>query len=1049
MKPKTDLIGIFAGHKVAANLLMAMMILGGVFALDRLNIQLFPSFELEVINVRVVWSGASAEDVENDITIPLEQLLKNVDNLRKLESETSQGACAISLELEENADLTVALNQVRQRVDEARNLPTNAEKPEVSQVVHYESIAKLIITGTEDIRELRHLANRFERELVAQGIDKVDIQGLPKEDISIQISSATLQKLRMSLDEIAERVGNLSQNIPAGSFGEFENTRELRGIEQRRDESGFANLPIVSDEKNRTPLGAVAKIERRPQSNGVTLNVGGKPAVELTIRRAENGDSFDSARNFQNWLQATRGTLPPNIKLKVYDERWQSIQERIMLLLKNGAGGLVLVVAILYTFLNGRVAWWVAVGIPVSFLATLFFLLLAGASINMISLFALIMTLGIIVDDAIVVGEDAYTHYQSGDTPMRAAEGGARRMLAPVIASSLTTIAAFLPIMLLTGVMGKILFAIPLVVITVILASLFESFLVLPGHLRHSLGTIKSVSQHGVRARIDKAFENFKENRFRRVINYALDNRRLGLCIAVALLIICAGLFSGDRLKFTFFPSPESSVVYANAVFMPGTPKQEILRFLNHLEQTLKQTDAEISPQELVKTVIVRNGTTSAMRQSKDFLDEHVGSLNIELVDSDLRDIRNDTLIEEWRSKIEQPSNLQLLTIGSRQAVPDSGTIAIQLTYLDPEVIKRAALELAESLRAIPGVSNVEDNMPFGREQLIYRLTPVGKSLGLTTSELGRQLRTAFDGRLVQMFQDGPNEVEVRVQLPEEERARLNALDRLEITLGSGRTVPLTTVAEWESRIGFAILRHAEGQLAVEIKANVDSTVNNANRISNALENSTLPELSSRYGVSYSFAGRSADQVETLANLIRGVLLGLVLIYLVLAWVLSSYSRPLVVMSIIPFGLVGAIAGHLWMGIDFTLMSLLGFFGLSGIVVNDSIILVTFFSQLLDKGYLPQDALIEASCLRLRAVLLTSLTTIAGLIPLLFETSSQAQFLIPMATSLAFGLGFSTLLVLLVVPILLSYQMDIVSKYKVWRGGSSIKLDPPKSEIEG
>ncbi len=1031
MQHKNDLIGLFAHHKVAANLLMILMIMGGVFALEKLNVSFFPNFELDFINIRVVWSGASAEDVENGITIPLEQSLKTIDNLRHISSTSANGVSAITLELNEDTDILIALDQVKQKVDEFRNLPANAEKPKVKNIVRYERVARVLVSGPQDSAELRHLANTFKQQLIDRGIDKVDIIGLPDEEIAIEISSIQLEKLQLSLNSIGEKIDKMSRDIPAGTFGEQDNTREVRTLDQRRNEQEFSSLAIINDSQSRIDLGTIAHIQRQAEKGGTTLKLNGKPAIELVVRRSDEGDSFAAANILDQWLEDTRPTLSPGIFLHVYDESWQLIKDRINLLLKNGTSGLILVVIILYLFLSGRVAGWIAIGIPVSFMATLLVLYLHGGSINMLSLFGLIMALGIIVDDAIVVGEDALTHYQSGEDALLAAEGGARRMLAPVLASSLTTVAAFLPLMLVGGPTGKILIAIPLVIIAAISASLLESFLVLPGHLKHSFRHHHSENPGGHRQRLDQSFNDFKNKHFKPVVEAALRNRSIVLSSVTTLLIITLGFLAGERIKFNFFPSPDSPLVYANAQFVPGTPRSEVERFLNHLNQTLKQTDNKLSPQSLVSTAVTHYGSGISNKGKAEHKGDHLGSITVELVPPDQRKIRNKEFLEAWRAHVEIPAGLDTFTLVERVIGPPGRELSVQLTGASPEQLKSAALALTESLKTIPGISDIEDDMPFGREQLVYHLTPTGEALGLSSAELGTQLRTAFEGQLVQLFQDGPDEVEVRVKLPKSERELLTDLQHLNIRLKTGESVPLTTVAYWVSQRGFEILRHAEGQLAVQVSAEVNSQVNNSALIIESLMKSTLPNLVDEYGISYSFEGRSAEKNETITDMKRGLVLGLALIYLILAWVFASYGWPLVVMIAIPFGLIGALFGHLVMDIDLTILSMFGLFGLSGIVINDSIILVTFYKQLRTQGKSINQALIQASCQRLRAVLLTSLTTIAGLAPLLFETSLQAQFLIPMATSIAFGLAFSTVLVLIVIPVLLSLYEEFTDRFSV------------------
>ncbi len=1025
---KPDLLGIFVHHKVAANLLMVMMLLSGVFALSKLNVQFFPNATLDIITVRVVWTGASAEDIEIGITTPLEQRLKNVDNLNKTTSTSAKDVSSLTLEFEDGTDMVLALDQVRREVDGFRNLPQEAEKPVIVKANFYENIARLVITGSNNPEELRGLARRFENELLARGIDKIDIAGLPEQEISIEIPSRVLNELQLSLDDVAGKVDGYSRDVPAGIIGDAVAAKELRGLDQRRTESGFAKLPLVSGENSLVRLGDVAEINRRPQDGSILVEYMGRPAISLSLQRAEQGNSLDAAKVLDGWLRETREKLPQNIEVTLYDERWQLIKERIMLLATNGGGGLILVILILYLFLAGRVAFWVAVGIPTSFMATLFILYLAGGSINMISLFALIMALGIIVDDAIVVGEDAVAHFQMGEEPMRASEGGARRMLAPVMASSLTTISAFLPLMLIGDFIGKLLFAIPLVIISVIIASVIESFFVLPGHLRHAfLHTSRGHdNKRTVRDRLDHGFVRFRDKVFRPAVTLSLEYRAVTIAAAFALLIAAFGLLAGGRLAFIFFPSPEGNIINANATFVAGTPQKTVSDFLDHLNETLYATEKSLGDERLIKIAISKLGQAGNRNQVR--TGDQLGSLQIEMLPSDSRSVRNKEFIKAWKERVTIPPGMENFALQEQRGGPPGGDVQVRMTGNSAENMKEAALELAESLNTIAGVISVTDDMPYGREQLIYRLTPAGESLGLTVLNLGRQLRTAFDGRLVQIYQDGEDEIEVRVSLPDNERGQLSTLQKMLIKTPAGEFVPLTSVAHWESRSGFEALRHADSQLAVEVTAEIDKSTGNPNEINATLKEKILPGLVNKYGIDYSFEGRAAEQRDTLGDMRSGAIFGLTLMYLILAWVFSSYGRPVIVMLAIPFGLIGAIIGHWLMGINLTILSFFGIFGLSGIVVNDSIILVTFYRNLREQGMAINEALAEAACQRLRAVLLTSLTTIAGLTPLLFETSLQAQFLIPMATSIAFGLAFATLLILVVVPSMLSVYESTVER---------------------
>ena len=1018
LEPRNDLLGLLARHPVAANLMMTMMIIAGIWGLSKLNAQFFPNFDIDFVSVKVVWVGASAEDIEKLITEPLEQQLRGVDRAKELRSRSVDGLSLVTLEFKEGTDMGFAVDQVKEQVDLVRNLPATAETPEIGRIINYEPIASVLIAGPDDPRGLRSIVRRFERELLERGISNIRIFGLPEEEIAIQIPSETLRELGLSLEDIGRRVGAASRDLPVGVIGRGESARQLRFKDQRRGELAFADLPVIAAEDGRLlTLGDIADIQRRPQNAQTTVTYRGRPAVEMRLSRSKDADSLKSARIMREWVEQTRPLLPTGFELNVYDERWGYIKDRINLLLKNGATGLVLVILILFLFLNVPAASWVTVGIPTSFMAALGALYVYGGSINMISLFGLIMTLGIIVDDAIVVGEDAVTHFERGDSPLTSVQKGAQRMLAPVLASSLTTIAAFMPLLLVGGIIGIILRTLPMVVICVILASLIEAFLVLPGHLRGTFTRVGSYRPRRLRKKLDDGFVRFRESLFRPTIVAGVRYRWLTVALAAAIFIVSIGWIAGGRIAFNFFPIAEGPIFFANVDFVAGTPQKHVADHLAKVEQALWDTNDHFGG-GLVVTAISRLG----LGESGDWerrRSENIGSVLVELVKPDARAVRNRTFIEEWRARIPDAPGLENLSIKEPTAGPPGQDIEVQITGSSLVAVKSAALTLKNVLIDIPGVSGVEDDMPYGREQLILRLTPTGEALGLSVENLGRQLRAGYEGYLVQVMADNNDEVEVRVVLPDNERNRLDSLDEFEVMLPGGGTVPFANVVTLQSRRGFDSIRHVEGNLAITVTGDVDDAVNNDNRIIANLKQNTLPELEQRHGVRFSFEGRQADQRETLSDMKRGAILALVLIYLVLAWVFGSYGWPLLVMMIIPFGLVGAIWGHTLMNIDLTILSMFGFFGLAGIVVNNSIILVVFYKQIRADGLSPEQAVVEAACQRLRAVLLTSLTTIAGLTPLLFETSLQAQFLIPMATSIAFGLAFATLLVLFLVPALL------------------------------
>jgi len=1001
---------------------MCLFIIAGLWGVKHLNAQFFPDFELDYINIGIVWSGATAEDIERSITIPVEQELQSLTNVRKTTSTSLPGKTSIYIELEENTDIGNTLDQVKQRIESIRNFPREAQKPVIKQLERYSPVANILVSGSESLRELSILARQFEKQLLNRGIQKIDFVGMPREQIAIQVSSQTLHELGLSLDKIAMMIDKNSRDLPAGTAAKSEVSKEVRSLSQQRTIQGFEQLPLLSDESGRlVRLGDIATIERRPMVDEPYLTWKDKPAIEMRLMRTPNEDTLDSAEILNQWLDDTLPTLPHNIQVQAFNERWKHLKERINLLLTNGAGGLVLVVIILFLFLNVRVAFWVTIGIPVSFLATLAILKLFGGSINMISLFALIMALGIIVDDAIVVGEDTLTHVEMGENALSAAIGGAQRMLVPVLCSSMTTIAAFMPLTMLGGVMGKMAIDMPIVIICVIIASIIECFLILPGHLHHSLKKLKPGAPNNFSDRFNLYFFRFREEKVRPMVITAIRYRGTTILIGVCCALLAISIIASGHLKFTFFPTIDGNEIRANVEFTPGTPKAKVDFFLEELERSLKQTEKEIGT-KLVNIAISNHGRSSfnVGRYYSNEIGAEKGSLILDMT-TKKRPVSNSDFIAAWRKNINMPAGIQKFTITQRTAGPPGKPIAIQLTGNNISNLKEASVDLQRALSGFNGVTNIDDDLPFGKEQLIYELTPTGRATGLDIESAGAQLRAGLDGTLTQIFYDQDDEIEVRVTLPEAERESSRILEEFPIILADGNSVPLNTVIAFTSRRGVDRINHTDGLLNIIISADLDTNIGNANEILASLDQTIFPQLKQTFGVGIGLEGKALDQAETMNDMKTGALIGLSFIYIILAWVFSSYSWPLAVMTAIPLGLTGAIFGHLLTGNQLSMFSFLGLFGLSGIVVNDSIILITFYQKLRLRGLDTNRAIVEAICARFRAVLLTTLTTIAGLTPILFETSLQAQFLIPMAVSIVFGLAYGTFLILFFVPALLTY----------------------------
>ena len=1011
-------VHMFAKHRVAANLLMVIMIIAGAIGVDRLRTQFFPTFELDIITVSVSWSGATAEDVQEGLTIPIENAIEELAFIESIDATSQFGSASFRIELIEGTNLSQATDDISQRIDQNLALPEGAEDPMVSSLTRYEDITNLLITGPLTPFELQKLALQAEKELLARGVRKVDFRGLPAREMQIETTAETLASLGLTLDTLADRILTQARDLPAGTAGRDDGERQLRSLEQGRTQTDISNTLIaLNGTRIGTRLGDIATVRDRVDPKAPYLTFRGQPAVEIIPQRTENDSTLTMAEVTNQWIAETQPQLPSGTQLIVLNERWQYLNDRIDLLLENGLTGLLFVVIILYLFLNQRVAFWVTLGIPVSFLATLAILWMIGGTINMISLFGMIMALGVIVDDAIVVAEDTLSLYQSGQTPINAALNGSERMLAPVVSSSLTTIAAFSPLLIVGGVIGSILKDIPIIVICVIVASLIECFLILPGHLQQSLNRGRRHEEGKIRQALDRGFVNFRDNVFKPFVGVILRAPALTLVTALTLFVLSVGLISGGRIKFTFFPSIDGTTLWAGAQFTTGTTPHEVDQFLNHLEVTAQTVNEELGGQ-VIRYTVQQHRQLSAPGIRGGAGDQY-GTLKV-ILTGDLEGPPNDVIIDAWRDKIQLPGGIEKFSIRQARGGPPSKPIEIKLTGGNAETLKAASLEVQDTLRRYPGVSNIDDDLPFGAEQLVVQLTFQGRQLDLSSQQLARQLRGAFEGRTLQTFYEDGIEVDVLLSLSEIERNRLATLDQLPIVTPGGTIVPLPVVAAFEARRGLDKLRRTDGQISIVVSADVNNLTANAAEILTDVRANALPEVTAKYGLKSTIQGRAQDREETFADMKVGVLVALAMIYIILAWVFSSYSWPFAVLIAIPLGLTGAIGGHWLMGLDLTVLSLFGFFGLSGIVINDSIVLVDTYRRLIQAGEDHIEAIVKASCLRFRAVLVTSLTTIAGLTPILFETSPQAQFLIPMATTIVFGLAYGTVLVLMIVPSVLS-----------------------------
>lgn len=1013
-----NLINLFASHRLAASLTMIVMVLAGFLAIKSLNIGLNPTMDPDRVSVTVIWRGASAEDVEKLITTPLEQQLRSLPDVKTIRSTTRDTSAYVQVQVEQGADIQRSIDEIKQRISQIQSFPVEIEPPIVQLEEYKDLVATVLVTGSGDANELLPMVHDMEKELLSRGADIVQLQAVPKQEIAIQVSSQTLFDLGLSYTDLSRELSQLSQDAPGGTVGSGQMSRQLRSLDQRRDADEFNSLPIMTTAGGSlVRLGDIATIEKRGVIDQWYATVGGNPAIQMRVQMNSGSDAIASAELLHAWVDDTRQDLPEGVSLTLFVEAWTFIQDELNLIRDNGLTGLVLVILALLVFLQFRVAFWVMVGMPVTFLAALLGFYYFGGSLNAISLIAIVMALGIVVDDAIVVGEEAVTQFNSGKSPSEAATLGANRMFLPVMASSLTTLCAFFP--LLMSDMGPII-EIPLMMLCVIGASLVECFLVLPGHLRGAFEKSQGKPQSRFHAWFNAHFDDFRENTFRRVVRGAMTNRRVVISGAFFLFLISLTMWTTGWIKTNMNLNINFEQINADIQFVAGANEEDKSRFLAHLEETLQAADDEFGGDNIV-TFITNYNMARINNEQK--AGSQYANLWLEMISPEQRDISADEFANAWLDRVESSYVVDSLTIKKQSNW--WGDFSILLKGDDAAVLKEAASEVIAELSSLDGVTNIHDNLPYGKDQWIFQLTTEGRALGLTTAEVGRQLRAAYDGARIQIFQEAEREMEVRLMLPESERADLSSVGHFPIKTPDGQMIPLRNVASWEGKRGLDVIRHHNAQKTVEISGNIDIHKISGGEVVEYFDNNVKEALIAKYGITTGLDGASLEEQEASSNFLTRYLIALALIYIVLAWVFSSYTWPLAVMAVIPFGLTGALLGHFFMGMAIGPMSMLGLFTLTGIIINDSIILVSAYQNLVKEGVPRQRAIEDAVCARLRPVLLTSVTTVAGLFPLMLETAPMAAAFTPLATSICFGMLYGTILVLLVVPAVLSAIITI------------------------
>jgi multidrug efflux pump subunit AcrB len=1032
-------IAWFAENHVAANLLMILLIAGGLASLPTIQQKSFPDIDIDVVSIGVAYLGAAPEEVEQGVCVRIEEEVAPIQGVERVTSTATEGACGVTAEIISGFDVDRVLADIKNAVDGIRTFPVETEEPIVSHFELSRNALQIAIWGDASERALKLQAERVRDDISRlPGVTQVDLASARPYEIAIEVSESALRRHALTFDQVARAVRQGSLDRPGGSIKASSGEILLRTVGQAYTADEFERIVVLTrDDGTRLLLGDVATVRDGFSEDEVSARFDGRPAMLIKVSRVGDQKVLDLVETVKAYIAGAAASLPEGLHLTVWRDGAQMLRDRLDILLRNGRSGFILVFIVLALFLRLRLAGWVSIGVPISFLGALWLFPMFGISIDVISAFAFIMVLGLLVDDAIVVGENVHSHQERAEEPLSASIRGTQEVSVPVIFGVLTTVAAFIPMMMSPGPFGQVFGTIGLVVIMCLLISVVESQLVLPAHLGHMkvgsrereprTGSI-STRWHRVQSALSTSLQRLARNVYRPYLERALEWRYATLAAGIAVLMIAVSVVATGRMHFSFFPPVGSDYVSARLALPQGTPIETTARAIAEIEAAAgrlqRDLDAEFgdSP-SIIEHVLVSIGEQpSASGRGPPGTNEgtgissHLGEVSIELLSGDERRISADAIAQRWRELTPPIADVEELTFAA--ALFHVGDpIDVQLQAPDVEVLTAASDALKARLAEYPGTRDISDSFREGKREIVLSILPAAETLGLTLDDLARQVRQAFYGEEAQRIQRGRDDIRVMVRYPREERRSLADLDELRIRTPEGGEVPFYRVAHAELGRGYASIKRADRQRVINVTADVDLSRGNANEILADLQRTFLPQLMADHpGLSYSLEGEQREQRETLAALVRNYAFALVLIYALLAVPLRSYGQPLIIMAVIPFGLVGAVAGHLLMGMHLSMMSVFGVVALSGVVVNSSLVLVHYVNRRREEGAPLEQAVRDAGVSRFRPIVLTSLTTFAGLTPLLTERSVTAQFLIPMATSLAFGVIFATLISLFLVP---------------------------------
>ena len=1038
-----SLIEWFARNRVVANLLMLSILGLGLSTMSSINQEVFPEFEMDIISVAVPYRGAAPEEVEDGVVVRIEEAIEGLEGVKRLTSTSSEGAASLIIEVETGYDTRELLDDVKARVDAISTFPLETEEPIVGEVLARMQVINVSLSGDTDELTLKLLGEEVRDEIMAlDGITQADLKSVRPYEIAIEVSEDDLRRYGLTFDDVAEAVRRSSMDIPGGSVKAETGEILLRTIGQAYRGGDYENITLLTrPDGSRLRMADVAVVIDGFEETDAWSRFDGEPTVMVQVFRVGNENAPDVSATVKEYVDGKQERLPPGISIATWQDTSVLLSERTDLLLRNGYQGLILVFIILALFMRIRLALWVAVGIPIAFLGAIAVMPQVDLTINMMTLFSFILVLGIVVDDAIVVAERIhFRQHQLGDG-MKGAILGTQDVAVPVIFGVLTTMVAFAPFMFVPGMMGNFTRAIPLIVIPVLFFSVIESQFVLPSHLTHIMETKKKGKRNIVVRLWDGLFDGFANgldlfisNVYRPILAFFLEWRYLAAAMALSTILLTVGLYYSGAVGFVFFPNMDSDNVIVKLTMPQETPANVTAVAVEGIERTALELAAELEAEfdeAIFKHVLSSVGeqpsansgpASPGLAPSRSYL----GEVNIELIPGDGRPISSEEVGNRLRDRLEPIPGAVEMMIDTEMMQGMGKAIDIQLTGPDVEELRVLAAEIRERLAGYPGVLDITDSFRGGKPELELTMKTSAEPLGLSLQDLGRQVRQGFFGEEAQRIQRGRDDVRVMVRYPLEERQSLGDLEYMRIRTPDGSQVPFGTVADAELGSGFASIKRVDRQRAINVTADVDSDVTNENDVLYDFEARHIPEvLAGHPDVMYTFEGMQQVQGEFQAGLQRGFMIAMFVIFTLMAIPFKSYLQPLIVISAVPFGLIGAVLGHAVLGYEISFMSMMGMVAVTGVVVNDSLVLVHFVNRSARENPSLKEAVVAAGTSRFRPILLTSLTTSAGVTPLLLETSLQAQFLKPMAIALASGIMFATMITLILVPALYLILEDI------------------------